>query len=75
MHTFNTQTLYVKYKPDKSKVKNSIYGHTMIPWPFQETCFKVTACLLPYGTLLVKVQTKLGQGETKLGNNNNTCDL
>lgn len=71
MHTFNTQTLYVKYKPDRSKVKNIWSHNDTLAFPrnlFQGHC-------MPYGTLLVKVQTKLGQGERKLGNNNNTCDL
>lgn len=53
MHTFNTQTLYVKYKPDKSKVKNIWSHNDTLAFPrnlFQGHC-------MPYGTLLVKVQT------------------
>lgn len=68
MHTFNTQTLYVKYKPDKSKVKNIWSHNDTLAFPrnvFQGHCMPITL----WHSAGSKVQTKLGQGERKLGNN------
>lgn len=45
MHTFNTQTLYVKYKPDKSKVKNIWSHNDTLAFPrnvFQGHCMPIT---------------------------------